>query len=73
VVEPKSRGVLDTRRSLSSGGHPADPLAGMTIPGEALPAQIDQSPTRADLFAIAAFHIFRKRFMVPRALSSGEG
>jgi hypothetical protein len=28
--QPRSRGVLDTRRSLSSGGHSADPLAGMT-------------------------------------------
>jgi hypothetical protein len=33
VIEPKGRGVLDTRWSLSSGGHLADPLAGMTRSG----------------------------------------
>ena len=31
-MKSKSCGVLDTRRSLSSGGHSADPLAGMTTP-----------------------------------------
>jgi hypothetical protein len=31
AIDPKRHGVLDTRRSLSSGGHSADPLAGMTI------------------------------------------
>jgi len=35
VLERISRGVLDARRSLSSGGHSADPLAGMTAEGRA--------------------------------------
>jgi len=30
MMESEGSGVLDTRRSLSSGGHSADPLAGMT-------------------------------------------
>jgi hypothetical protein len=30
VMESKSRGVLDTRRSLSSGAHSRDPVEGMT-------------------------------------------
>jgi hypothetical protein len=34
VMEPKGRGVLDTRRSLSSGAHSRDPVAGMTPVGE---------------------------------------
>jgi hypothetical protein len=29
-MESKTRGVLDTRRSLSSGAHSRDPVAGMT-------------------------------------------
>jgi hypothetical protein len=30
VLKSRSCGVLDARLSLSSGGHSADPLAGMT-------------------------------------------
>jgi hypothetical protein len=30
ATEPRTRGVLDTRRSLSSGAHSRDPVAGMT-------------------------------------------
>jgi hypothetical protein len=30
AMESRTRGVLDTRRSLSSGAHSRDPVAGMT-------------------------------------------
>jgi hypothetical protein len=35
VMESRTRGVLDTRRSLSSGAHSRDPVAGMTVVGGA--------------------------------------
>jgi hypothetical protein len=35
ATESKTRGVLDTRRSLSSGAHSRDPVAGMTAVGGA--------------------------------------
>jgi len=33
MIEPRSRGVLVPRRSLSSGAHSRDPVAGMTVEG----------------------------------------
>jgi hypothetical protein len=30
AIQPRGRGVLDARRSLSSGAHSRDPVAGMT-------------------------------------------
>jgi hypothetical protein len=35
TMEVRARGVLDTRRSLSSGAHSRDPVAGMTAVGGA--------------------------------------
>jgi hypothetical protein len=49
-MESKGRGVLDTRRSLSSGGHSADPVAGMTaLGGASVIANPGQHPSKSAL------------------------
>jgi hypothetical protein len=40
VMKLRTRGVLDTRRSLSSGAHSRDPVAGMTAVGGVIVARM---------------------------------